>query len=260
MSYDYVTRVCNNAYVIEPYQDIKHKIRKLIQEYLNTSNEQKVLNDFKAILQTQVPRKLSPVKGDHKTSLIIENIDITPANVLDIGAGDGTILLELKKHYRLDQDKVFALELQPIVKHGVTVINYVDGKIPMPDGSVDLIVMFSLLHHIQPDGRVALLKEVRRVVSPNGRVIIREHDNIKNKEFYIMIQLIHYIWYIRNGEHEDPLIMMSRDETKKMFADCGFVPHTYIDIGSNKQRIYCQTFKPEISSSDTDSQTEYRRG
>jgi demethylmenaquinone methyltransferase/2-methoxy-6-polyprenyl-1,4-benzoquinol methylase/phosphoethanolamine N-methyltransferase len=44
-------------------------------------------------------------------------------------------------------------------------------ELPMADGTVDVVLSTVMLHHIGRDGRNAVLREVRRVLRPEGRLV-----------------------------------------------------------------------------------------
>lgn len=221
-------------------------IENLINSYTkNQQTEEEILTTFIAYLESLEKKQLERSTCNYKVNYITESVDIKPSNILDIGAGDGSILTCLKSHYGLQKESVYALDLQPIKREDITVIGYTDDmKIPFDDGTIDLIVMLSLLHHV-PE-RDSLLSEVYRVLSPNGRVIIREHDGSNNdKAYYIFLQLLHYVWYTYNGESKDPLMLMTRKQAIDLFKQHGFVSQSYIKpIGnSNLQKIYGEVYK-----------------
>ncbi len=248
MREQYIKYIVNNimrGIYEHDYRKTSTLLRKFMISYeRQTCTEEQILSEFVNYLGTL---KTVDTKNSvsHKIDYITDSIDITPSNILDIGAGTGEILSGIKNYYRLPKEKVYALDLQPIKRDDVTVIGYDENmKIPFDDGTVDLVVMLSLLHHIPPDDRIHLLTEVRRVLSPNGRVIIREHDSDKSRLFYIFIQLMHYVWYVRNNESRDPLIMMRRDETLQLFKNIGFESCNYIKpVGNNYQRLYGEVYK-----------------
>lgn len=236
-----INHVMKSVYQIPNNTD--QLLRRLMISYdKNTMSEENILNEFTTFLNT-----LTKIEKDayvnHKINYITESVDIKPSNVLDIGAGTGEILVGIKNYYGLPKEKVYALDLQPIQRDDITVIWYDENmKIPFDDGSIDLIVMLSLLHHV-PE-RSPLLAEVHRVLSPNGRVVIREHDDTKTRLYYIFIQLMHYVWYVYNNETRDPLVMMSRNETIKLFKSVGFKSHNYIKpVGFNIQKLYGEVYK-----------------
>lgn len=223
-------------------------IEDLMQSYTKRKlTEEEVLSKFIAYLESLKRIEMDSTTVNYKSNYITESIGITPSNILDIGAGKGSILSNLKKHYNLPKESVYALDLQPINNDEITVISYTDDmKIPFDDGTIDLVVMLSLLHHVPPDARMQLLSEVSRVLSPNGRVIIREHDASNGDlAFYIFLQLLHYVWYIYNGESKDPLILMTRRQTVELFSKYEMVSVNYIKpVGnSNLQKLYGEVYK-----------------
>lgn len=236
----YVLKTLERVYV--PKANTMSLIKNIINQY-NKQNEKQLLDTFIEHLNS-LEQKPDEPKSEYKVDYITKSIDIVPKNIIDIGAGTGTVLSAVGKQFNIPKESLYALDLQPIVLDDVTVINYTaEGKIPLEDKSVDLVIMLSLLHHILPKDRADLLSEVRRVLSPNGRVIIREHDDAKNAKFRIFLQLIHYIWYIRNGETHDPLYLMSRSETIDEFKNAGFSRVKFIRANINIQRIYGEVYK-----------------
>jgi ubiquinone/menaquinone biosynthesis C-methylase UbiE len=45
-------------------------------------------------------------------------------------------------------------------------------RLPQPDDSFDVVLSSLALHHIEPDQRLAALREMRRVVRPDGRLLV----------------------------------------------------------------------------------------
>jgi len=220
-------------------------IENLIISYTKKRmTEKEVLDKFISYIQSLTRKEISD-NSSHKINYITDSVDIKPSKILDIGAGNATILHSLGKYYNIPKESLYALDLQPIQRDDVTIISYTDDmKIPLEDGSIDLIVMLSLLHHV-PE-RDGLLSEVNRVLSPNGRVIIREHDGSNNDlAYYIFLQLLHYVWYVYNNESRDPLLLMTRNQTVELFLKHGMVSHIYIKpVGnSNLQQIYGEIYK-----------------
>lgn len=175
-------------------------------------------------------------------------------SVLDFGAGNGDILLDLKKKYNLTTKSTFAIDMKLKKLDGATLLEYNNYKIPLDDSSIDLVVCFMVLHHISPDDRHHLLQEFYRILKPTGLIIIREHasfeltslnqTNIHN--FHIFLDILHMFWYITNSEMEDPLWLMSRNSTLKLFSDNGFTSGGNIFYNSdNSQRIYHEIYIKE---------------
>ena len=167
----------------------------------------------------------------------------SPKTILDIGAGKGDITVALKTHYGLSDKDVYAIdEKLPTVKN-ITPLTYIDGKIPLPDNSIDLIIIFVVLHHIPPDVRPFVMSEIARVLSPNGAVIIREHDNNGSQDFYIFLDLMHLFWYFAFNETADPLYLLSKSDTENLFGQVGLESTGYSTYPEpNPQRIYHEMF------------------
>ena len=185
------------------------------------------------------------------TERVQERISITeemlgsfrPTSILDIGAGTGEILTGLQIHYK--PDKAYAIDFKlPKMKHLFQTLLYTkELTIPLPNESVDLIVIFETLHHIHPKDRRNLLKEVARILKPLGRCLISEHDDNESTAFYQFLELYHFFWYAANNEKVDPLYLMPREETMKEFRDVGLVSSNYHPrSGPNVQRIYHEVY------------------
>lgn len=169
----------------------------------------------------------------------------TPKSVLDIGAGTTDITSAIKNYYKLESRDVFAIDQKLPNTVEVTPLVYVDGKIPLPDNSINLIVMFVVLHHIPPDIRPSIISEAARVLTPGGYFIIREHDDNGDPNFYIFLDLLHLFWYIVRGETVDPLYLLSRAATHDLFAKFGLTSVEYVTYPGtipNPQRLYHEMY------------------
>ena len=100
-----------------------------------------------------------------------------PLSVLDLGSGTGRFTPSLAgvfggPVYGVEPStgmRQVALENAP---HPA--VTYLEGSadaIPLPDASVDLVLVYMVWHHV-PD-RAAATAEIRRVLRPGGRVLIR---------------------------------------------------------------------------------------
>ncbi|MDB5043980.1 MAG: Methyltransferase type 11 [Deinococcus sp.] len=89
------------------------------------------------------------------------------ADVLDIGAGHGTLLefLQAQGH----QGRLMGIDPVP----GACVLGGTAGALPFADASFDVALMVRMLSHV-PD-EVLTLKEARRVVRPSGLLVVAAH-------------------------------------------------------------------------------------
>jgi ubiquinone/menaquinone biosynthesis C-methylase UbiE len=115
-----------------------------------------------------------------------------PEAVVDIGVGTGYIALPLAA--RLPATRVIGLDVEPrmleVLAERGAATNQPDSveplhapadRIPLPDDTVQVALMVALYHEL--DDRRAYLKEVRRVLSPGGRVVICDWDPDADGDF-----------------------------------------------------------------------------
>ncbi|CAH6421556.1 Cap-specific mRNA (nucleoside-2-O-)-methyltransferase [uncultured virus] len=172
-----------------------------------------------------VPAKRDNSRGNYKSKQIVDLLGkgARVSSLLDLGAGDGEIVTTLAKALRTKKDNTYALtvtELAPSTSY--TRITYTEtGAIPLPDASIDLVVMAQVLHHIHAEDRKLVLAEVKRVLSPTGHVVIQEHDYRGDLDTYIALDILHTFWYVKNSENPDGLYLMSKSQTVSMFEKLG---------------------------------------
>lgn len=175
------------------------------------------------------------------------NVNVKTMSILDIGAGKGEIITAIQQKYHLPKNRVYAIDIKLPVLKNVTTLSYVKNKIPLPDKSMDVILLLAVLHHIDVNQRVHLLKEIKRILVPGGYVIIREHDDNKQVSFLTFIELIHLFWYEVENEEEDLLSLMTKDDIKQLFN--GFTSvYSYTYPDPNPQRLYNEVFRLSIDS------------
>ncbi len=134
------------------------------------------------------------------------------ARVLDLGCGTGLILEEMAR-------RTFAIGLDFSLKalnfcRSRGIENLVRGdvtRLPIKDGSVDLVLALDLLEHVEDDR--TLLREVLRVLSPEGHILAT-------------VPAHQYLW----SEHDEALHhyrRYSHAEFLKRIRECGFQPIKY---------------------------------
>jgi SAM-dependent methyltransferase len=104
------------------------------------------------------------------------------AAVLDFGAGVGYSVPFFGRH--MPRARVTCLDVSQksldlgAAKHGsVADFRHFDGKrIPYADGTFDVALASCVFHHIPHSEHVELLAEIRRVLTPNGLLLVFEHN------------------------------------------------------------------------------------
>lgn len=99
--------------------------------------------------------------------------------VLDVGCGigktDGFLFPNLGSLSGVDVSSA-SIECARRENPQVHYETYDGQTIPFEDGSFDAAFLICVMHHVVPEERVALLREVRRTVRPGGAVFIFEHN------------------------------------------------------------------------------------
>ena len=104
------------------------------------------------------------------------------ARILDFGAGVGNSIPHWREFFHeaaLTCLDVSARSLAIASRRYPNAADYqlFDGReIPFPDGQFDVVFAACVFHHIDESHQVPMLRELRRVLAPGGRLIVFEHN------------------------------------------------------------------------------------
>lgn len=146
--------------------------------------------------------------------MAIEVADLIPpdTHLLDVGCGNGYIAHHLNA---LLTKRVTGVDFGETSKARIKYLPYDGRTLPVNDGAYDGVLLAYVLHHVQ-DIDLAL-REIRRVVRPNGLVVIYEDipkslwDNVPGK-------LHDRMWRGRSG----PVTFRRPSEWNALFSSYGF--------------------------------------
>lgn len=137
-------------------------------------------------------RRLSEILllGDCKSAFLRVISPLIRGNevILDIGAGSGYFSLDLAK--KISTGKVICVDMSAEmlgwlgkkaekkgVKNKIQIVKSDATSSGLADGSIDIVISNGLLHEVPDPG--AVLREMTRVLKPNGRVIITDFRDTK---------------------------------------------------------------------------------
>ncbi len=155
-----------------------------------------------------------------KADCLLENLQklygrTRTLRVLDVGCGigktDGFLFPDIGKLSGVDVSAASidrARRENPQVHYEV----YDGRSLPFEAASFDAAFLICVLHHVAPEERVALLREVRRTVRPGGAVFIFEHN-----PFHPLTRLA-----VARCEFDRDARLLSRCIAEELVQDAGF--------------------------------------
>jgi ubiquinone/menaquinone biosynthesis C-methylase UbiE len=118
----------------------------------------------------------------HKVDMLKDFEINNPKRILDMGCGDGAVEMFLEKEFPSFTINAIDISAESIAlakekKLASTTFEQYDGKkIPYENESFDIVIIASVLHHIEFKGHHQFLQEVKRVLKIGGRLYIFEHN------------------------------------------------------------------------------------
>ena len=98
--------------------------------------------------------------------------DFDGKKIFDLGCSNGTVSYFLKKNggqwTHADLDLANVITAKKIL--GENVLQFSEGRLPFGDKQFDMVIALDVLEHLDDD--VAMVREIRRVLKPNGTVIV----------------------------------------------------------------------------------------
>src|SRR3954467_11725502 len=164
-----------------------------------------------------------------------------PLDVLDLGSGTGRLTPGLAEEC---QGQVYGVE--PSERMRATAVDsaahprvsYLAGSaehIPLPEASVDLVLMFLSFHHF-PD-QLRALREVRRVLRPGGAALLRS-------QFSDLMPDLFWYEYFPSAREVDAAMYLSVREAKALATEAGLVPdEDVVRITAEEPRTFRESYQ-----------------
>lgn len=146
---------------------------------------------------------------------------VGPLACLDLGSGTGRftpLLADLFGGPVYGVEPSDRMRAQAEAAPHPDAVRYLPGRaeaIPLPDATCDLVLMFLSLHHVRD--RPAAAREIRRVLRPGGRLMIRSHFSDRMPE-------IHWHRWFPSARAVEMEMFPTLASVTDLFADVGLTP------------------------------------
>jgi ubiquinone/menaquinone biosynthesis C-methylase UbiE len=130
---------------------------------------------------------------------MLERVDASlprGGTLVDVGAGTGTFAIALAS--KRPDARVIGIDGDPEIlsiaeaKAGADSVEWLSGlaeRLPLTDGSADVVTTSLVLHHLLPDQKREAMAEVRRVLKPGGGFYVTDwgqpHDPLMSAVFFV---------------------------------------------------------------------------
>jgi ubiquinone/menaquinone biosynthesis C-methylase UbiE len=154
----------------------------------------------------------------------LEGRDATRATLLDIGAGTGQFLGFVKsvqpqvKTIALDLSEPYLSKARRVLKHGAPTkfVEAAAEAMPLADKSVDIAVSIFLFHELPPKIRIAVAKEIARVLKSGGIFVLADTIQYGDvAEFEGLIDVFPELL------HEPYYASFAKSDLDALFGKCG---------------------------------------
>jgi ubiquinone/menaquinone biosynthesis C-methylase UbiE len=149
--------------------------------------------------------------------------------VLDIGCGTGTFAVAIKgwlpsaEVVGLDPDpKALARGRRKAARAGASV-SFDQGfasSLPYPDASFDRVFSSLMFHHLSQDARLATLREVRRVLRPDGSVHLMDFEQEGSDSHSPVAQWLHSSKRMQGN---------TREQIENLMREAGLIQPCVVD-------------------------------
>lgn len=131
--------------------------------------------------------------------------------ILDVGCGTGIVTKNLGDYFSA---KITGCDIKNYLIYNIPFIKIKDNKIPVKDKSYDVALLNDVLHHVNKENQIDVLKETVRIAK---KILIFEFQpTIIGKLADIILNKFHY------GDLNAPLSLRAIIEWQKLFKSLGF--------------------------------------
>jgi len=130
--------------------------------------------------------------AEQKVLLLKKYETALDVQMLDLGCGDGTTELYVQKHFPdwhvkgidVSEESIAVATSKNISNARFQLFN--GSRIPYADNNFDIVFIAAVLHHIHFSLHEKIIREAYRVLKPNGRLYLFEHNTLNPFTQYLV--------------------------------------------------------------------------
>jgi ubiquinone/menaquinone biosynthesis C-methylase UbiE len=191
--------------------------------------------------------------------VVDESLATSPGTILDVGCGTGTLAMELAR--RAPQARVIGLDGNPDIltraaaktREGAVEIELLNGladSIPLEDASVDCAISTLVFHHLSPATKVRALAEIRRVLRPDGRLVIADYGGPHDPPMRLAFLWVQLLDGFQNTRQH------AAGQLPELIADAGFDVQTVDWLRTISGTLELLAASPNVPSRKDEMSTE----
>jgi ubiquinone/menaquinone biosynthesis C-methylase UbiE len=151
-----------------------------------------------------------------------------PGKILDIGCGNCRNLIPFEYNdfdcYGIDfSEEMLKCAMEYGKKHElkIKIKQAFATELPFPEQYFNYILCISLLHHLNEQERIKALREIKRVLKPNGKAVIAVWNKLQ-KRFFLKKKDICIPWHVGNVAYQRYYHPFTSFELKRLLKKEGF--------------------------------------
>jgi ubiquinone/menaquinone biosynthesis C-methylase UbiE len=148
----------------------------------------------------------------------VRRVESGSPDILDLGCGDGNSAVFFGKYFPnsryfgIDSSAKSVVVARAKEVSGAKFACYDGERIPYGENLFDLVFIACVLHHIPRERHTSVLREVRRVLKPGGRVYVFEHNPLNPVTRKV----------VRDCPFDEGVVLLNVKYTKERLVDAGF--------------------------------------
>ncbi len=201
-----------------PLIEVESTLRKFLRKRIDSHSR-------------DIDQKVIAIERAERSFELVERY-LVGEKILDLGAGNGLLALEISKQLKKD------VVLVDIIDYNCTDLPLIlfnpEEEIPLADGEVDTTILYTVLHHANDPE--CLIKEAARITK-NRLVIIEGYIEEDNKRISNSFFDWFYNRVIGNEDINVPLNFLKRKEWEKILELHGFRIIETVYLGINEPMV-----------------------